>query len=406
PIPGGRGVLVTFYRGPGRFSDIAVVDLETKEVTYLLKGYYGRYSQGFLFHVTPEAALIATPFDERRLEITGTERATGVNVRADIQSEQPALMALARDGSLIYLPLRGQGGRSLLAWVGRDGSEELIDADLWRNFSAVSLSPSGDRIAMSLFEAGQGAVWTYGLADGTLSRLTFDGVQVYRPLWSPDGARIAYVSDRESEALLRSVWIQPADGSGAPERLVESGERMVQELTWSADGQSIAYREGFSDGERMRDIWVLRAGADTTRRPIVATDADEQNPKLSPDGRWLAYISDESGRDEVYVQPFPEGDGRWQISLGGGTEPLWARNGRELFFRDNNSNLVAVPVLPGDAFRTGPPQVLFSTVGYLSEGNSTSYDISPDGSRFLMIKRPADETLVMVINWIEELRQP
>ena len=181
---------------------------------------------------------------------------------------------------------------------------------------------------------------------------------------------------------------------------------MAQELTWSADGQAIAYREGFDDGGTRRDIWVLRAGADTTRRPIVATSADEKNPKLSPDGRWLAYISDESGTYEVYVRPFPEGDGRWQVSLEGGREPLWARNGRELFFRDLANNLVAVPILPGPGFRTGPPQTLFSTAGYLAEGNSTSYDVSPDGSRFLMIKRPTNETLVMVVHWIEELRKP
>jgi len=406
PLPGGRGLLVTYYRGPGQPSDIAVVDLATKRISYLRKGFHGSYAQGFLFYVTPEGALMAAPFDAQHLETTGPERAPGLTVRVDLQLAAPAEYAVGQDGSLLFLPTSGGGGRSLLAWVARDGTEQVIDADLWRTFSGVSLSPSEDRIAMSIHEAGQSAVWTYSLRDRTLSRLTFDGVQVTRPFWSPDGSAIAYVSDRESREQFRQLWIQPADGSGAPTLLVDAGKRMAQELTWSADGRSIAYREGFDDGQTNRDIWILRAGADTTRRPIVATPANEENPKLSPDGRWLAYISNESGNHEVYVRPFPEGNGRWQVSLDGGREPLWARNGRELFFRDRLNNLVAVPILPGPGFRTGPPTKLFSTAGYFADGHATSYDVSPDGSRFLMIKQPTEETLVVVLNWIEELRKP
>ena len=149
---------------------------------------------------------------------------------------------------------------------------------------------------------------------------------------------------------------------------------------------------------------MLRSASDKTPRPIVATNANEFTPKLSPDGRLLAYTSDESGRDEVYVRPFPSGTGRWQISSEGGFGPLWRRDGRELFYIDNDSILIAVPVLEDSAFATGPHKELFSTHGLYGDGYATPYDITPDGERFLMIKQ-LDAEMVMVVNWLEEVRR-
>jgi Tol biopolymer transport system component len=310
--------------------------------------------------------------------------------------------AIAPDGTLAYTP--PDGGRSLLAWVTRDGKEELVNPDLSRDFTGVSIDPSGGRIAVGIKQGVQGSIWQYALGLKTMSRLTFDGYQVFRPLWTADGSRIAYSSDRTSKEGLRALWVQPADGTGEPELLVSS-PRHVQELTWSADGRAIAYREGYSDGGTNRDIFVLRAGADTTRRPFVATAADEQNPKLSPDGRWLAYMSDQSGQREVYVQPFPSGAGRWQISTGGGTQPLWRRDGRELFYLGTDGNLFAVPILPGGGFAHGAPHVLFSAAPYLRDTNATTYDIMPDDSRFLFIRRSAEDEVITVVNWIDEVRR-
>ena len=181
--------------------------------------------------------------------------------------------------------------------------------------------------------------------------------------------------------------------------------RHAQELTWSADGSRAAYRDGYSDGGAMRDIHVLRVGSDTTPRPFLATPADEQNPKLSPDGRWLAYVSDESGRREVYVRPFPDGGGRWQVSADGAVQPLWRRDGRELYFLNLTGDLLAVPVLPGASFGHGRPQVLFPARRYLRDPNATTYDITPDGARFLFIRRGDEDPLVTVIHWTEELRR-
>ena len=400
-LPGGAGLLFSFYRGPGVESDVAAVNLRTREVTYLVKGTAPRYAAGHLLFVTANGNLMAAPFDPSSLALTGPATATGLVVA--LGDEGQAGYAVSPEGSLVYST--PNAGRSLLAWVGRDGTEQVVDADLWRNFNGVSLSPDERRIALGIEDPGQSAVWTYGLEDGTMSRLTFDGTLTWRPLWSGDGARIAYSSDRQSPTQKRAIWVQPADGSGVPEILVES-ERHAQEITWSADGRSIAYREGFSDGTTLRDIFVLRAGNDTTRRPFAASGADEQNPKLSPDGRWLAYVSNQSGTNEVYVRPFPEGAGQWQISAGGGTEPLWARNGAELFYRNGQRDLVAVPVQTASGFQKGASRVLFSTTTYFSDPNATTYDITSDGRRFLMIKRPVDQELVVVLNWIQELRTP
>ncbi len=400
-LPGGKGLLVTFYRGPGVESDVAVVNLTNRAVTYLFKGRGARYSSGYLFYALEAGTLMAVPFDVGSLRVTGSARSTGITVA--LGEEGGAAFTVSETGTLVYaLPT---SGRSLLAWVDRDGKEELVDPELWRNFNGVALSGDGRRIAMGINDPGKSAIWTYDIAQQTLSRLTFDGTLVWRPLWSTDGSEIAYTSDRDSEEKLRAIWIQRADGSGQPRLLVRS-TRHAQEVTWSADGRAIAFREGFTDGTTNRDIYVLQAQGDTTRRPFVATPADEQNPKLSPDGRWLAYNSNQSGSYEVYVQPFPEGPGRWQVSSGGGSEPLWSRDGAELFYRDAQQNLVAVPVLPGATFAPGPRRTLFSAGRYYSDGNATTYDITPDGRRFLMIKRPVDQELVVVVNWVQELKQP
>jgi len=398
-LPGGKGLLVTFYRGPGVESDIAVVNLETGVVSYLVKGAAARYTSGYLLYATAAGILMAAPFDPGALTMQGPSRSTGITVAGG--TEGWAAFAASETGTLVYAP--PTAGRSLLAWVNRDGSEQVVNTELWRNFNGVALSADGGRIAMGINDPGKSAIWTYDLAQQTVSRLTFDGTLVWRPLWSPDGSEVAYASDRGNQAKLRAIWIQRSDGSGQP-RLLVGSERHAQEVTWSADGSSIAFREGFTDGTTNRDIFVFQVGNDTTRHPFVATPADEQNPKLSPNGKWLAYNSNQSGSYEIYVQPFPEGAGRWQVSSGGGSEPLWSRDGTELFYRDPEQNLVAVPVLPGATFATGPRRTLFSALRYYSDGNATTYDITPDGRRFLMIKRPVDQELVVVINWIEELK--
>lgn len=184
-------------------------------------------------------------------------------------------------------------------------------------------------------------------------------------------------------------------------RTVVSRARMVQEIRWPAGGTSFAFREGFTDGATMRDIFSLEPG-DTTARAVVATAADESNPAVSPDGRWLAYRSDASGPYDVYVTPFPEGSARIQLSTGGGGSPVWARDGRELYFRDATGMIVATAMATGTAIPVGASTVLFDASRYYFDNNARSFDVSRDG-RFLFIKPPARATMSVVLEWWTEV---
>ena len=226
-------------------------------------------------------------------------------------------------------------------------------------------------------------------------------MQNYNPVWAPDGKRIAFNSTKEGPPNL--FW-QLADGGGGLERLTTSEYADVP-LSWSPDGQLLAFIEvnpttGF-------DIWVLRLG-DRKAQPFIRTQFNESAPQFSPDGRWMAYVSNESGRYEIYVQPYPGPGGKSQISTEGGTEPMWNRNGRELFYRSGNK-LMAVDIATHPSFTAGKPRMLFEGQYVPTPGTSPDYDVAPDGQRFLMLKPSEQEAtptqINVVLNWFEELKQ-
>ena len=201
----------------------------------------------------------------------------------------------------------------------------------------------------------------------------------------------------------RNLFWQAADGSDKAERLVTSTGQQSSP-SWSPDGQALAYTD--NDPATGTDIWVLRL-SDRKAQPFLRTPANESSPQFSPDGHWLAYVSDESGRYETYVQPYPGPGGKYQISTEGGTEPVWNHNGRELFYR-NSGKMVAVDITTQPGFTAGKPSMLFEGSSYLSLiGTTPSYDVSPDGQRFLMLKadeQAAATQINVVLNWFEELK--
>jgi Tol biopolymer transport system component len=231
-----------------------------------------------------------------------------------------------------------------------------------------------------------------------LSRLTSEGSSQV-PIWTPDGSRIVY---RATRAGTRNLFWKPVDGGGPEERLT-TGEYVHTPHSWSPDGKLLAYEE--EHPETGDDIWLLPIEGDRSPRPFLKTRFHEWFPRFSPDGRWLAYVSNESGRDEVYVQPFPGPGRRWQISTEGGTAPVWARSGRELFYR-NGRQLMSVEVATQPGFSATHPRSLFEGQYRIFR---TDYDVSPDGQRFLMLEpleppQPATQINV-VLNWFEELKQ-
>jgi len=397
-LPGGHGVLLTSSASSNTDADIGVLDLATGEVETILRGVAARYvAPGWIVYTRADGALLAAPFDARRLEATGPSSPLleGVVLKSQGASE----FTVSRTGTLVYLT--GDAETDQLTWVQRDGAEHIVDATLRQAFSSAALSPEGQRIALSYTDENGENLWLYDLGQATMSRLSFGGDLNERAAWHPDGRFITYMSNADGP---RALYTVPADGS-APSTLTLSAERNIQEADWSRDGKVLVYREG-PGGSTVRDVLYRRAGDDTTRYEFLATTFDELNPKLSPDGRWLAYISNESGRDEVYVRPFPGPGGRWQVSTAGGTEPLWAHSGRELFYRSADDQLVRAEVMSGSGFVVGARTPLFSVESYKSDRNHTLYDVSPDDQRFLMIKSGGgSRQVIVVLNWFGEVAQ-
>ena len=282
-------------------------------------------------------------------------------------------------------------------WVDRNGAEQLFTAPI-RAYESPRFSPDGQRIAV----VTDGQIWLYDLSRETLTRFTFDGNTNSRPVWTPDGKRIAFYSTKDGP--LNLFW-QLADGSGGLEKLATSDFINVPD-SFSPDGQLLAFHE--ANPKSGEDIIVLRL-TDRKVQPFLRTPFNEADPRFSPDGRWIAYMSDESGRSEIYVQPYPGPGGKWQISTDGGTEPVWNRNGRELFYRNGNK-MMAVEITTQPNFALGNPRVLFEGPYVLATVPISNYDVSPDGRRFLMVKpteqaQAAPTQINVVLNWFEELKR-
>ena len=405
-LPGGRAVLFTIVRGESFDTmEIAVLDLTTGEHRTLLPGgSRPRYAvSGHLIYGV-NGRLMAVPFNPDRLELAGSAVPVVEGVLAD-----PLVglveFDLSADGSLVYVAGANFGETQSLVWVDREGREEVINAPN-RGYSSPRISPDGTKVAFNLRDE-ENDIWSWDFARETLTRLTFDpGLDRY-PVWSPDGRRIAFSSTRDKSR--GNLFWQTADGTGTVERVAESDDLQVFPTAFSLDGTRllVTLASGSRDGA---DIAVVQPGGEARAVPLLATTFGERNGEVSPNGRWLAYNSNESGRDEVYVRPFPDVDtGRWQVSTAGGSQPLWARNGRELFFR-SNAALMAVQVRTDQSFTAGNPAVVFEG-SYATPQGGRTYDVSPDGQRFLMIKEgaaadPASRAqIILVQNFFEELKR-
>ncbi len=411
-LPDGRGMVVTRYppntTGVGSATVVAV-DFETGAVTQLGRGSDPRYLEGgFLLWASEDGALMAAPFDARSLELTGS----AVPMVEGVLLDATGILHydVSDSGALVYRTGGSAGGTGGLVWVDRDGTQmsasELavgLTVGLW---DALALSPDGSRVALSIAEGVTSHIWVQSLVEqAPPSRVTFSGSLNVRPRWAPDGRSLTFITNMAGQATPTQLWTKTADGAGAPEVLVRAN-REVEEGELSSDGEWVVYRLGGTSSNR--DIYALRPGVDTVGRPIVATDANERAMGLSPDGRWIAYVSDETGRDEVFVAPFPDvSAGKWQVSSGGGHSPVWGHTGSELFFVGASSDLIAARyAVSRGSFLVVDMNRLFNTSGLLTGPNHSVYAVAPDDERFLMISLGGSRgDLVWVQNWTSELRR-
>ena len=392
-LPGGRAIVFTVWSGGIDRSRVVVRPLDGGDTRTLFEGASAaRYSASGHLIYAQSGALMATPFDLVRLVAADTRTSIEENVKTTVSGA--ADFAISSDGTFIFIPGSTRPERRLV-WVDRQGrSEPVLPApdDFW----APRLSPDGSRLAV-----GVGVdIYVIELTRMTRSRVTFGTTGVLFPFtWSSDGSRIMFSKVENKVGL--DVYGAAADGSGQPELLLK-GEYRQWATSTSATGVIATYEQ---HPTTLRDIWMLLP--DRTRVKFLATPFQERVARFSPNGRWVAYVSNDSGRDEVYVRPYSGSGGKITVSNDGGTEPVWAANGKELFYR-NGDRVLAAAVATEPTFSTSPPRVIFEG-GYErdrgSGGANANYDVARDGQRFLMIQAPpASPNIVVALNWFEELK--
>jgi serine/threonine protein kinase/Tol biopolymer transport system component len=382
-LPDGAHALVNVSDeiGPFRVDLFKLSDGSRKKVisdcrfpTYLATGHIAFNRQG---------QVMIVPFDPIRLMVTGTP----FTVLAGV-----AGFAVSRSGTLCYV---NDVNQQSLAWLDRKGLVTALPVPA-QSYHQPVLAPDGRRIAVTL----EDDIWIYSLDGEVLTPLTFDHNGVW-PIWTPDGRQVIYTSQhgRELSLVRRNV-----DGTGEPERLV-SGESFYSPMSCSPDGRLLVF-DRLSDKTGL-DVWILPLVGERREEPLIATAYKESNGVVSPDGRWIAYISDESGRNEVYVSGFPRLSGKWQVSTQGAREPLWSRGGRELFYRTLEGSLKVVAVTLDPVFSAGKARLVYS--GQFRMGGRTNYDITPEGDRFLIVtdrEGAPIKQLHVVLNWLTEIKAP
>ena len=409
----GTDAVLFMNHAPGL--NLAVLDLSTGEIRDLgIQGTNPLFvSTGHLVYVGGDGSLQAVPFDAEALEAVGAPVVLRGGLDTKI-AEGGASMAVARNGHLVYTSGFSAGRGMNLVRLARDGSRTpltTLPGTPWY----PRFSPEGGRVAygmaMDVGAAGESDLWVYDLVRGSSTRVTFAGDNRYVPTWTPDGRFLTH-SDATGET--NRVLSTAADGSGAVDTLLPADGRRFP-TSWSPDGSTLAIYVGpQGTATNTRDLAIVRLGSGAaSEEPLVATPFAERGGAFSPDGRWLAYVSDRSGRDEVYARPFPGPGGEITVSVGGGDEPVWAASGTELYYRTATDLMVVMVESAGPELKIGPPAVLFRD-GYVRDAGGAAgipnYGASPSGDGFVMVEEPdavvsAEEgQLHLVLNFVEELK--
>ena len=393
-LPGGNAILLTV--GPiGQYmANPAIVAQPLpsgQRETLIEKGSFPKYlPTGHIVYVQG-GSLYAVSFDAEKLEVTGSAIPILDRVVTSA-SYNYAAYSLSKEGTLAYVPGSVRSAERTLVWLDRKGRETSA-SDLKRAYATPRVSPDGKRLAL-LLEGATYDVYVQDLARETLTRLSFYGDE-WKPIWTPDGKRVVYRSPAGGGRP--NIYSKAYDGSSPEQRLTTIDSTQYPNSV-SPDGKFLAFHQDVTESNS--DLWMLRLHGGQKAEPFLSTQFDEEYAEFSPDGRWIAYVSNESGRYEVYVVTFPGPGGKTQISTEGGSEPRWSRDGRELFYR-NDRKWMAVQIQTGSDFTASRPVVLF-------EGDyRAEYDVAPDG-RFLVVKERQDQTpmeMHVIIGWLDQVKE-
>ncbi len=405
-LPDGKTVIFTLgtVDSPDSYekSDIVAFNMATGASQVILQGAsIARYSPTGHLIFAREGSLYGVVFDAGTLSVSGKPQLVLQGVAGD-ETTGMVHFAIAEDGTLAYVPGGSGANMRRIAWVDRKGlvqQTELAPAQ----YNDVRLSPDGSRAAILTGSTGSGDVWVFDLVRGTSTRLTFN-TRNSTPIWSADGKDICYAEIDPGMPTSTTIMCKPADGSRDAEPIASlGGTSYLKAITPDGLLAIVDSERNTSDS----NIVQLKLDQGATPTDLVRTPFSEYASALAPDGRWLAYQSNESGRPEIYVRDMSGAGGRWQISTAGGVEPRWSHDGRELYYR-NFSQLMSVAVTTASTFQAGKPEPLFEGIFDLRTNSGITYDVDPKGNRFLMM-RPAEEStassVMIVLNWFDELRR-
>jgi serine/threonine protein kinase len=372
----------------------------------ILKGTtMATYASGYLLFMR-DTKLLAQPFDVRRLEVTGEPVSVAEAVTLNDLSARPVFSA-SENGTLVYQFSAAPAAWNLM-WLTRDGKQTGSITQQGAPFFFPRLSPDGERLAVSFSATlGTNGVWIFDLQRGTRTRLTFeDGIQ-HSPLWAPDGKTVFYGSNSGG---VNHIYAKAADGSGSVRTILANGDASEVPVSFSPDGRYLVYqRRALTGTQTSTDLWVLPLFGDGKPFPVVQTAFDDALGVVAPNGNWMAYQNNESGRNEIYLTRFPGGGAKWQVSTNGGISARWRRDGKELFFVDSVNNMMAVDVdTSGSAVRLGIARTLFTISKDRFRRGAGPYDVTADGKKFLINSgdvKESSEPITLVLNWTAELKK-
>ena len=401
-LPDGRHFLYLARSAQKQHTAIYVGSLDSKDTQRLVgTEFNAAYAPPRYLIFVREGMLMAQPFDAKALQLGGEPFPVTQHVTQDISY---APFSASENGVLVYW-----GGVQIkntqLVWLDR-GGKRLGPVGPPGYYRMPRLSPDETRVAVENLDpqTGRGDIWLLDLARGTSSPFTFDPADDAQPIWSPDGSRIVFRSQRGGSYTFYQKF---SNGTGQEEVLLQQNDFMRPE-DWSPDGRFIAYATmAVDDPETLADLWLLPLSGERKPIPYLQTEFSQHEARFSPDGRWIAYRSDESGKMEIYVESFPAPSGKAHVSTQGGVNPSWRRDGKELFYLALDQKLMAVEVKPGSTFQAGVPWALFQTRVSGEVGSSKHYTVTKDGQRFLVnmpVEGATSNPITVVLNWVEELK--